>query len=55
MLQIEAADIGRILKARIGHDGTGMFSGWFLDKVSTNGVSTLWVILLEIDLLLNRK
>ena len=31
--QIEASDIGRIQKMRIGHDGTGMFSGWFLDKV----------------------
>ena len=31
--QIEAADIGRIQKIRIGHDGAGMFSGWFLEKV----------------------
>ena len=33
VFQIEAADIGRIQKIRIGHDGTGMFSGWFLEKV----------------------
>lgn len=31
--KIEAADIGRVLKVRIGHDGTGAFSGWFLDKM----------------------
>ena len=33
VFQIEAADIGRIQKIRIGHDGTGMFSGWFVEKV----------------------
>ena len=33
IFQIEAADIGRIQKIRIGHDGTGMFSGWYLEKV----------------------
>ena len=32
--QIELADVGRILKVRIGHDGKGMMSGWFLDKVT---------------------
>ncbi|KAL4225451.1 Lipoxygenase y domain-containing protein 1 [Mactra antiquata] len=31
--KIEALDIGKILKVRIGHDGTGMFAGWFLDKM----------------------
>ncbi|XP_053384453.1 lipoxygenase homology domain-containing protein 1-like isoform X6 [Mercenaria mercenaria] len=31
--KIEAADIGRIQKVRIGHDGTGTFSGWYLDKM----------------------
>ena len=32
--QIEAADVGRLQKVRIGHDGAGMFSGWFLEKVT---------------------
>lgn len=31
--QIEAADVGKIFKIRIGHDGTGMGSGWYLEKV----------------------
>ena len=33
VFQIEADDIGPLLKVRIGHDGKGMFAGWFLDKV----------------------
>ena len=32
--QIEAADVGPLQKIRVGHDGKGMFSGWFLDKVN---------------------
>ncbi|XP_012940880.1 lipoxygenase homology domain-containing protein 1 [Aplysia californica] len=31
--KIEAPDVGRLQKVRIGHDGTGMFSGWYLDKM----------------------
>ncbi|XP_033751254.1 lipoxygenase homology domain-containing protein 1-like isoform X2 [Pecten maximus] len=31
--KIEAADVGRLQKIRVGHDGTGMFSGWHLEKV----------------------
>ncbi|XP_013416715.1 lipoxygenase homology domain-containing protein 1 isoform X2 [Lingula anatina] len=31
--KIEAADIGPLVKIRIGHDGAGAFAGWFLDKV----------------------
>ncbi|KAK7479806.1 hypothetical protein BaRGS_00028986, partial [Batillaria attramentaria] len=31
--KVEAADVGRLQKIRIGHDGAGMFSGWHLDKV----------------------
>ena len=31
--QIEADDVGPLLKVRIGHDGAGMFAGWFLEKV----------------------
>lgn len=30
---IEAADLGKITKVRIGHDGTGRGSGWFVDHV----------------------
>ena len=40
--KIEAADIGRIQKIRIGHDGAGMFSGWFLEKVYTIKVLIFW-------------
>ena len=32
--KVEAKDIGKLQKIRIGHDGAGMFSGWYLDKVS---------------------
>ncbi|XP_060561299.1 lipoxygenase homology domain-containing protein 1-like [Ruditapes philippinarum] len=31
--KIEAADVGRIQKVRIGHGGTGTFSGWYMDKM----------------------
>jgi len=31
--QIEASDVGPLLKIRVGHDGKGSFAGWFLDKV----------------------
>lgn len=34
--QIEMADVGPLLKIRVGHDGAGMFSGWFLDKVRSS-------------------
>jgi hypothetical protein len=30
---VESADLGNLTKIRIGHDGTGFGSGWFLDKV----------------------
>ena len=32
--QIEAEDVGPLLKIRIGHDGKGFGDGWFLEKVS---------------------
>jgi len=32
-IQIEAEDVGPLLKIRIGHDGKGMLAGWFLEKV----------------------
>ncbi|XP_071795423.1 lipoxygenase homology domain-containing protein 1-like [Asterias amurensis] len=31
--KIEAEDVGPVSKIRIGHDGTGRFAGWFLDRV----------------------
>jgi len=31
--QIEASDVGPLLKIRVGHDGKGSFAGWFLEKV----------------------
>ncbi|XP_059150632.1 lipoxygenase homology domain-containing protein 1-like isoform X2 [Physella acuta] len=31
--KIEAPDVGTLLKVRIGHDGAGMMSGWFLEKM----------------------
>jgi hypothetical protein len=30
---VESADLGNLTKIRIGHDGAGLGSGWFLDKV----------------------
>lgn len=31
--QIEAHDVGKLYKLRIGHDGKGIAPGWFLEKV----------------------
>lgn len=33
LIKIEALDMGRVYKIRIGHDGTGIGAGWFLEKV----------------------
>lgn len=33
LLQIEAKDVGKVFKIRIGHDGSGIGSGWFLETV----------------------
>ncbi|KAJ8339353.1 hypothetical protein SKAU_G00361390 [Synaphobranchus kaupii] len=33
IFKIEAMNIGKILKIRIGHDGSGIGDGWFLEKV----------------------
>ncbi|TNM89906.1 hypothetical protein fugu_004140 [Takifugu bimaculatus] len=33
IFKIEAKDVGKIFKIRIGHDGLGIGSGWFLEKV----------------------
>lgn len=32
--QREAADVGKIYKIRIGHDGKGIGDGWFLESVT---------------------
>ncbi|XP_071887382.1 lipoxygenase homology domain-containing protein 1 isoform X3 [Anas platyrhynchos] len=32
--KIEAADVGKIYKIRIGHDGKGIGDGWFLESVT---------------------
>jgi hypothetical protein len=44
---VECADIGNLTKIRIGHDGKGFGSGWFLEKVYvTNPLThTQWVFL----------
>ena len=34
LFQLEAEDVGPLFKVRVGHDGSGMFDGWFLEKVS---------------------
>ncbi|XP_074659812.1 lipoxygenase homology domain-containing protein 1-like [Tubulanus polymorphus] len=31
--KIEAADIGHLIKMRVGHDGKGAFAGWYLEKI----------------------
>ncbi|XP_056399217.1 lipoxygenase homology domain-containing protein 1 isoform X2 [Hyla sarda] len=36
--KIEAVDVGKILKLRIGHDGTGFGDGWFLETVEIKRV-----------------
>ncbi|XP_056301849.1 lipoxygenase homology domain-containing protein 1-like [Danio aesculapii] len=33
IFRIEALDVGRVYKIRIGHDGSGIGAGWFLEKV----------------------
>uniref|UniRef100_A0A8C2K356 Lipoxygenase homology domains 1a n=1 Tax=Cyprinus carpio TaxID=7962 RepID=A0A8C2K356_CYPCA len=33
IFKIEALDVGRVYKIRIGHDGSGIGAGWFLEKV----------------------
>ena len=44
---VECDDLGNLSKIRIGHDGTGFGSGWFLDKIYvTNPISgQQWVFL----------
>ena len=37
---IEAVDLGEITKARVGHDGSGFGSGWFLDNIVVTAETT---------------
>lgn len=41
ILKVEASDVGRIYKIRIGHDGTGFGAGWFLETVTVKKLQTL--------------
>nr|XP_021394578.1 lipoxygenase homology domain-containing protein 1 [Lonchura striata domestica] len=36
----EAADVGKIYKIRIGHDGTGIGDGWFLESITLKRLAT---------------
>lgn len=38
--QVEAADVGKIYKIRIGHDGKGIGDGWFLESVTLKRLAT---------------
>uniref|UniRef100_A0A8C3KZD0 Lipoxygenase homology domains 1 n=1 Tax=Chrysolophus pictus TaxID=9089 RepID=A0A8C3KZD0_CHRPC len=40
IFKIEAADVGKIYKIRIGHDGKGIGDGWFLESVTLKRLST---------------
>ena len=31
--KVEMDELGRLYKLRVGHDGSGSFAGWHLDKV----------------------
>ena len=33
VFSLEAVELGEITKLKIGHDGSGVGSGWFLDNV----------------------
>uniref|UniRef100_A0A4W3I0Q9 Lipoxygenase homology PLAT domains 1 n=1 Tax=Callorhinchus milii TaxID=7868 RepID=A0A4W3I0Q9_CALMI len=37
--QIQATDVGKLIKIRIGHDGSGMGDGWYLETVSISRLS----------------
>ncbi|XP_078530890.1 lipoxygenase homology domain-containing protein 1 isoform X2 [Lissotriton helveticus] len=46
IFKVEAADVGKILKLRIGHDGRGIGDGWYLESVM---VKRLEVKMVEVD------
>lgn len=35
--KVEMAEVGKLYKIRVGHDNSGSFAGWHLDKVSVEG------------------
>uniref|UniRef100_A0A8C1KV82 Lipoxygenase homology domains 1a n=1 Tax=Cyprinus carpio TaxID=7962 RepID=A0A8C1KV82_CYPCA len=41
IFRIEGLDVGRVYKIRIGHDGSGIGAGWFLEKVDVKRLKTL--------------
>ncbi|XP_030623777.1 lipoxygenase homology domain-containing protein 1 [Chanos chanos] len=43
IFKIEALDVGRIYKIRIGHDGSGLGDGWFLESVDIKRLITAMV------------
>ncbi|XP_073475133.1 lipoxygenase homology domain-containing protein 1 [Aquarana catesbeiana] len=43
IFKIEALDVGKILKLRIGHDGKGFGDGWFLESVEVRRVEVKMV------------
>ncbi|XP_030048769.1 lipoxygenase homology domain-containing protein 1 [Microcaecilia unicolor] len=38
IFKIEAADVGKIIKLRIGHDGKGIGDGWYLETITIKRV-----------------
>ncbi|XP_061492303.1 lipoxygenase homology domain-containing protein 1 [Rhineura floridana] len=38
--KVEAVDVGKVYKMRIGHDGTGIGAGWFLESVTVKKTRT---------------
>ncbi|XP_060092590.1 lipoxygenase homology domain-containing protein 1 [Heteronotia binoei] len=40
LFKIEAADVGKIYKIRIGHDGSGIGDGWYLETVNIKKFAT---------------
>ena len=47
----EMVDVGKPYKIRIGHDNSGAFAGWHLDKVIDAQIQIL--ILLKMEILIN--
>ncbi|XP_028314075.1 lipoxygenase homology domain-containing protein 1 isoform X3 [Gouania willdenowi] len=43
VFKIEVKDVGKIFKIRIGHDGSGLASGWFLETVDVKRLIMAWV------------
>ncbi|XP_035377622.1 lipoxygenase homology domain-containing protein 1-like [Electrophorus electricus] len=43
IFKIEALDVGKVYKIRIGHDGSGVCAGWFLETVALKCLETAMV------------